>query len=101
MHLTGKSLIVGEPDASSFPSGGSRATYMARGYTAWELSNACALSVIVWIVDFCGFYKMCALNVPLTGLAAEKHDSFIEPDGDGVIMHLTGKSLIVFLIAPK
>ncbi|MDE5943446.1 MAG: glutamine synthetase III, partial [Clostridia bacterium] len=30
---------------------------------------------------------------PLTGLAAEKHDSFIEPDGDGVIMHLTGKSL--------
>lgn len=36
MHLTGKSLIVGEPDASSFPSGGSRATYMARGYTAWD-----------------------------------------------------------------
>lgn len=36
MSLTGKSLIVGEPDASSFPSGGSRATYMARGYTAWD-----------------------------------------------------------------
>ena len=36
MRLTGKSLIVGEPDASSFPSGGSRATYMARGYTAWD-----------------------------------------------------------------
>ncbi len=36
MQLTGKSLIVGEPDASSFPSGGSRATYMARGYTAWD-----------------------------------------------------------------
>ncbi len=36
MRLTGKSLIVGEPDASSFPSAGSRATYMARGYTAWD-----------------------------------------------------------------
>ena len=36
LHLTGKSLIVGESDASSFPSGGSRATHMARGYTAWD-----------------------------------------------------------------
>ena len=36
MQLTGKSLIVGESDASSFPSGGSRATFMARGYTAWD-----------------------------------------------------------------
>ncbi|MBQ4268912.1 MAG: glutamine synthetase III [Clostridia bacterium] len=36
MQLTGKSLIVGEPDASSFPSGGSRATEAARGYTAWD-----------------------------------------------------------------
>ena len=36
MQLTGKSLIVGEPDASSFPSGGTRATFSARGYTAWD-----------------------------------------------------------------
>ena len=36
MQLTGKRLIVGEPDASSFPSGGSRATSAARGYTAWD-----------------------------------------------------------------
>ncbi|MBQ8885697.1 MAG: glutamine synthetase III [Clostridia bacterium] len=36
MQLTGKSLIVGEPDASSFPSGGSRDTFAARGYTAWD-----------------------------------------------------------------
>ena len=36
MELTGKSLIVGEPDASSFPSGGSRETFAARGYTAWD-----------------------------------------------------------------
>lgn len=36
LQLTGKSLIVGEPDASSFPSGGSRATSAARGYTALD-----------------------------------------------------------------
>ena len=36
MELTGKELIQGEPDASSFPSGGLRATFEARGYTAWD-----------------------------------------------------------------
>ncbi len=36
MKLTAKSLIVGESDASSFPSGGTRATCSARGYTAWD-----------------------------------------------------------------
>ena len=36
MQFTGKNLIQGEPDASSFPSGGLRATFEARGYTAWD-----------------------------------------------------------------
>ncbi len=36
MEFTGKALIKGEPDASSFPSGGLRATFEARGYTAWD-----------------------------------------------------------------
>ena len=36
LNLTGKQLIMGEPDASSFPSGGLRATFEARGYTAWD-----------------------------------------------------------------
>ncbi len=36
MEFTGKSLVRGEPDASSFPSGGLRATFEARGYTAWD-----------------------------------------------------------------
>ncbi|HMM05454.1 MAG TPA: glutamine synthetase III [Clostridiales bacterium] len=36
MEFSGKSLIMGEPDASSFPSGGLRATFEARGYTAWD-----------------------------------------------------------------
>ena len=38
MSFSGKELIKGEPDASSFPSGGLRATFEARGYTAWDLS---------------------------------------------------------------
>ena len=36
MAFSGKNLIVGEPDASSFPSGGIRSTFEARGYTAWD-----------------------------------------------------------------
>ncbi len=39
MELSGKSLVQGEPDASSFPSGGLRATCAARGYTAWDPSS--------------------------------------------------------------
>ena len=36
MEFSGKELVCGEPDASSFPSGGLRATFEARGYTAWD-----------------------------------------------------------------
>ena len=36
MEFSGKELVMGEPDASSFPSGGVRATFEARGYTAWD-----------------------------------------------------------------
>ncbi|MGM9527681.1 MAG: glutamine synthetase III, partial [Oscillospiraceae bacterium] len=36
MEFSGKALVRGEPDASSFPSGGLRATFEARGYTAWD-----------------------------------------------------------------
>ena len=39
MDFSGKELIRGEPDASSFPSGGLRATFEARGYTAWDPSS--------------------------------------------------------------
>lgn len=38
-QLSGKKLIMGEPDASSFPSGGLRATSYARGYTAWDITS--------------------------------------------------------------
>ena len=39
MEFSGKALIKGEPDASSFPSGGLRATFEARGYTAWDVTS--------------------------------------------------------------
>ena len=39
MEFSGKELIKGEPDASSFPSGGLRATFDARGYTAWDATS--------------------------------------------------------------
>ncbi len=39
LEFSGKELIKGEPDASSFPSGGLRATFEARGYTAWDPSS--------------------------------------------------------------
>lgn len=39
MEFSGKELIKGEPDASSFPSGGLRSTFEARGYTAWDITS--------------------------------------------------------------
>ena len=43
MEFSGKELITGEPDASSFPSGGLRATFEARGYTAWDCTSSAFL----------------------------------------------------------
>jgi len=39
VHFSGKQLIKGEPDASSFPNGGIRSTFEARGYTAWDMES--------------------------------------------------------------
>ena len=51
MEFSGKELIKGEPDASSFPSGGLRATFEARGYTAWDPTS-------------CAFIKDNSLYIP-------------------------------------
>ncbi len=45
MEFSGKELIKGEPDASSFPSGGLRATFEARGYTAWDCTSPAFIRV--------------------------------------------------------
>ena len=66
-HDSGKELIKGEPDASSFPSGGLRATFEARGYTAWDITSPAflkedATGVILCIpTAFCS-YKGEALD---------------------------------------
>ncbi|HNY21838.1 MAG TPA: glutamine synthetase III [Treponemataceae bacterium] len=44
LEFSGKELLQGEPDASSFPSGGLRATFEARGYTAWDVTSPAYLS---------------------------------------------------------
>jgi glutamine synthetase len=44
-EFSGKALIQGEPDASSFPSGGVRSTFEARGYTAWDVTSPAFLQV--------------------------------------------------------
>lgn len=51
MEFSGKELVKGEPDASSFPSGGLRATFEARGYTAWDPTS-------------CAFIKDNSLYIP-------------------------------------
>ncbi len=51
MEFSGKELVKGEPDASSFPSGGLRATFEARGYTAWDPTSY-------------AFIKDCTLYIP-------------------------------------
>jgi glutamine synthetase len=51
--FTGKELIKGEPDASSFPSGGIRATFEARGYTAWDPTSPAFLKVSDYGTTLC------------------------------------------------
>jgi glutamine synthetase len=53
MEFSGKELTQGEPDASSFPSGGLRATFEARGYTAWDASSPAFLKSDATGVTLC------------------------------------------------
>ncbi|MBP2014606.1 glutamine synthetase [Anaerococcus degeneri] len=57
-RFSGKELIIGEPDASSFPSGGMRSTFEARGYTYWDLTaNSFILDKVLYIPSvFVSFY---------------------------------------------
>ena len=45
MEFSGKELIKGEPDASSFPSGGLRSTFEARGYTSWDPTSYAFINI--------------------------------------------------------
>ena len=65
MSFSGKELIKGEPDASSFPSGGLRATFEARGYTAWDPTSPAFVKKMKMAV-----YSMCR---PRSVPTREKH----------------------------
>ncbi len=69
MEFSGKELIKGEPDASSFPSGGLRATFEARGYTAWDTTSPAFLKE-----DLSGSVILCIPTafVSYTGEALDK-----------------------------
>ena len=68
MEFSGKELIKGEPDASSFPSGGLRATFEARGYTAWDCTSPAFLKEDAGGVTLCIPTAFCSY----TGEALDK-----------------------------
>lgn len=68
LEFSGKELIKGEPDASSFPSGGLRATFEARGYTAWDCTSPAFLQEDAAGVTLCIPTAFCSY----TGEALDK-----------------------------
>lgn len=68
MEFSGKELIKGEPDASSFPSGGIRATFEARGYTAWDCTSPAFLKEDAGVLTLCIPTAFCSY----TGEALDK-----------------------------
>ncbi len=68
LEFSGKELIRGEPDASSFPSGGLRATFEARGYTAWDMTSPAFLKEDATGVILCIPTAFCSY----TGEALDK-----------------------------
>lgn len=68
MEFSGRELIKGEPDASSFPSGGLRATFEARGYTAWDMTSPAFLKEAATGVILCIPTAFCSY----TGEALDK-----------------------------
>jgi len=68
MEFSGKELVKGEPDASSFPSGGLRATFEARGYTAWDCTSPAFLREEADVITLCIPTAFCSY----TGEALDK-----------------------------
>ena len=66
MEFSGKELIKGEADASSFPSGGLRSTFEARGYTVWDITSPAFLKEDATGVILCIPTAFCAAALPKT-----------------------------------
>lgn len=93
MEFSGKELIKGEPDASSFPSGGLRATFEARGYTAWDCTSPAFLREDAAGVTLCIPTAFCSY----TGEALDKKTPLLRSmeviDRAAVrMLHLLGKT---------
>ena len=85
MEFSGRELIKGEPDASSFPSGGLRATFEARGYTAWDPTSP------AFIKDDCLYIPTAFCSY--TGEALDKKTPLLRS------MHALNREAIRFLRA--
>ena len=85
MEFSGRELIKGEPDASSFPSGGLRATFEARGYTAWDPTSP------AFIKDDCLYIPTAFCSY--TGEALDKKTPLLRS------MHALNREAVRFLHA--
>jgi len=74
--FTGSKLILGEPDASSFPSGGIRATFEARGYTAWDPSSPAFITEVALGKTLC----IPSIFISYTGDALDKKLPLLRSD---------------------
>ena len=89
MEFSGKELIKGEPDASSFPSGGLRATFEARGYTAWDPTSFAFIKDETLCIPtaFCSFSgEVLDKKTPLLRSMEALSEEAVK------ILHLFGKS---------
>ena len=94
-EFTGKNLIQAEPDASSFPSGGIRATFEARGYTAWDPTSPAFIKRTEHTVTLCIPTAFCSY----TGEALDKKTPLLR--SMAAVAHQTMRVLHCFGIEPS
>ncbi len=94
-EFTGKNLIQAEPDASSFPSGGIRATFEARGYTAWDPTSPAFIKRTENTVTLCIPTAFCSY----TGEALDKKTPLLR--SMAAVAHQTTRVLNCFGIEPS
>lgn len=94
-EFTGKNLIQAEPDASSFPSGGIRATFEARGYTAWDPTSPAFIKRTENTVTLCIPTAFCSY----TGEALDKKTPLLR--SMAAVAHQTARVLRCFGIEPS
>ncbi len=94
-EFTGKNLIQAEPDASSFPSGGIRATFEARGYTAWDPTSPAFIKRTENTVTLCIPTAFCSY----TGEALDKKTPLLR--SMAAVAHQTMRVLHCFGIEPS